>query len=357
MKNYFVRFFPRASTVDAGAGGFSVTVLCVVLFASVHLLFSTGAPAQVPGNSAQGANPHLLTNSPPADAALGPVDWVLVIDTSASMSGHEHGFPNIFPLVQETLQRFLPEIRGDDTLTIIVFDTDSRLVSTIPKSLRSTSDREAVAREINKLVARGAWTHTGATRSKDGLSEVYSRSDKNRPAAIILLSDGHEDVRGIQNPIRIPDAIRLIQDENVPYVFYVSLGATPDPQLQQFLAAINQKAAAIDKKRPTHAFSFNDPGAQGLLENAKKIREAVTALRVSPIDINPQSLGLGLIPPGGNGESSGVEFLCPVPATLRLEMLEVPADVKVEGIPDTLTCGPGQWERVHFIARLGRGAG
>jgi hypothetical protein len=265
------------------------------------------------------------------------------------MSGLERGAPNIFPLVQETLRRFVPEVRDDDNLTIIVFDVTSRVVSAaIPKPVRGHSDREAVIQAINGLVARGPWTHTGAALT-DALKEVYSRPDKNRPAAIILLTDGREDVRGVQNPIRIPDAVRAIRDQDVPYVFYVSLGTEPDPELKSFLAEINKRA-------PGHGLAFDDPGAVNLLDNARKIRKRIEELRIRPLQFKPDVLHLGRLRPGGSARMFSLEFLSPVPATLHLRLLGVPADHNIEGIPEALSCGPEQWKRVQFRVTAGDAA-
>lgn len=290
--------FPRARHISCAAvRAVRWAVLVGVVISAVKY---TAWSQTVERGSAQ-ANPTLLTSSPPAGLGLGPVDWVFVVDTSASMSGREHGAPNIFPLVQNTLTRFVPGIRNDDTLTLIVFDESSRVASAaLPKSLTSRVDREALLALINRLTALGPWTHTGAALT-DALNQVYSRSDENRPAAIILLTDGHEDVRGVRDPIRIPDAIRIIRDEHVPYVFYVSLGTTPDPRIREFLDRINQKAAG-------HGVVFDDPGASHLPKIVAGIRDRVGA----PIQIAPTAVRLGAIRPGTAPHEFSVDVLSPV---------------------------------------------
>ena len=331
------------------AGARRAASILLVIVVVAQLCLAPGAFAQAPGAGGSGSNPRLLTQSPPEDA-LGPVDWVLVVDTSASMAGRERGALNIFPAVQETLRRFVPEIREDDTLTIIVFDETSRIVSaTVPKRLRGLLDREAVVRLINSLSARGLWTHTGAALT-DALKEVYSRPDGSRPAAIILLTDGHEDVRGIKNPIRIPDAIRIIRDQDVPYVFYVSLGTEPDPGVMEFLAEINKKSAGRGR-------SFNDPGASRLLDNAREIRRLMSVTRMRPLQLKPGRLDVGRIRPGGSAKSPPLEVLCPVPASLRLRLLEVPAGLRVAGVPEALACGPQQWGQVRMEVTASDDAG
>jgi hypothetical protein len=319
-------------------------LLQVVLLAT---LISVPHQAQVAQPSAQRAatNPGLLTSHPPADVDLGPVDWIFVIDTSASMSGVGTGAVNIFPQVQDTLRRFVPEIRDGDSMAVFVFDVTSRPI--LKMQIQSDSDRNAIGPLINALDARGARTHTGAALT-DALTEVYSRRDKGRPTAIILLTDGHEDVKGIPNPIRIPDAVNLIRDQDVPYVFYVSLGTTPDPQLSNFLDRINKKAG-------DHGKTFNDPVAKNLLETAKLIRGEMERTRFK-LKIQPGNLELPRLHPGGGGGPYTIEISSSSPAELRLATFNLPPEYFIEGLPETLNVGPEKIQRVQFNVKVGAGA-
>jgi Mg-chelatase subunit ChlD len=325
------------------------TVAPVKLFAVALLAALIYVPhqAQTARLSAQESapNPGLLTNRSPADVTLGPVDWIFVIDTSASMSGVGAGAADIFPRVRETLRQFVPEIRDGDSLAIFVFDVTSHPI--LKMQIRSDSDRNSIGPLINNLVARGARTHTGAALT-DSLNEVYSRQDKGRPAAIILLTDGHEDVKGIQNPIRIPDTIKLIRDEDVPYVFYVSLGTEPDPQLLEFLNRINEKAMA-------HGKAFNDPRAENLFQVVEACRIAMKEPRFQ-LEIHPANLDLPRLRPGGQGGPYSIDISSNKAAKLRLTMVNLPPGYSIEGLPETVDVGPEKIQRVQFTVKVGEGA-
>jgi hypothetical protein len=330
-----------ASANNPPTRAIGVALLWLSLLSAAQLVCPSGLRAQATNAPARREAPTLLTQSPPADSLLGPVDWLLLIDTSASMSGRERGAQDIFPRVQETLRRLVPEIREDDTLTIIVFDEASRIASAeIPKQLRTNSDRKSVVDLIDKLNAKGPWTQTGAALT-DALNEVYARPDKGRPAAIILFTDGKEDVRGIQNPIRIPAAIRIIRDQDVPYVFYVSLGTHPEPDVMAFTDEIN-------KREPGHARVIDDPAARDLPGKMLEIRGIIHQLRIRPLQIKPTALNLGSVRPGTSIRSVPLEFLSPVPATIHLQLLGVPALFGASGLPATLEVGPSKWQSVRL---------
>lgn len=282
-----------------------------------------------------------MTGTEQVQESIAPVDWIFVVDTSASMSGHQRGFSNIFPDVQKALHQFVPEIRNGDGLTVIVFDASSRIVSLdIPKIIRGDYDRKAVDRLIDSLSARGAWTYTGAALT-DALSEVTSRTDRERPAIIILFTDGHEDIDpSIKNPTRIPAAAELIPDKDIPYVFYVSLGTEFDPQLLKFLSTVNGKAAG-------HGIGINDPGAQNLAGKVEEIRKSLIEVRTQP-RFKPPILDLGQIRPGGRKGPVKLELFSPVSAAFRIRPVGVPADHKLEGMPEAIVCDPSHWQSIQF---------
>lgn len=315
-------------------------LLAVALLAA---LICVPHQAQTARPSAQESaqNPRLLTDHPPADVTLGPIDWIFVIDASASMSGVGAGAADIFPRVQETLRQFVPEIRDGDSLAVFVFDVTSRPI--LKMQIRGDSDRNAIGPLIDNLTARGARTHTGAALA-DSLNEVNSRQDKGRPAAIILLTDGHEDVKGIQNPIRIPDTIKLIRDEDVPYVLYVSLGTEPDPQILEFLGGVNEKARG-------HAKASDDPGAENLSKTVEAWRKEIK----TPIELKfePQSLDLPRLRPGGQGGPYWIDISSNKAAKLRLTTVNLPPGYSIEGLPETVDVSPEKIGRVQFTVKVG----
>src|ERR1019366_5317662 len=144
-----------------------------------------------------------------------------------------------------------------------------------------------------------------------------------------LFTDGKEDVRGIQNPIRVPAAIRIIRDQDVPYVFYVSLGTHPEPDVMAFTDEIN-------KKEPGHARVIDDPAARDLPGKMLEIRGIIHQLRIRPMQIKHPALNIGSVRPGTSFRSVPLEFLSPVPAALRLRLLGVPALLGTSGLPATL---------------------
>jgi hypothetical protein len=325
----------RASTAN------HITLLRVALLTVLTFAPSIAGHAQVAQAPIQGQNPQFLTEQPASKVKLGPVDWIFLIDASASMSGSGPGAANIFPHVQETLRRFVSEIQDGDSLMLYVFDATSRLVLKV--QIRGDSDRNQVGPVIDDLIAKGAWTHTGEALAK-ALNEVYSRQDNKRPAAIILLTDGHEDVRGIKNPTRIPDAVKLISDEYVPYVFYVSLGTTADPELLRAVDLIN-------RKKPGRGQVVDDPGAKDLPDEIRRIREDVKPI-LPDIKINRNTLDLGRIRPGGQGGPYSFDISSDKAATVRLMLMNVPAGHYIEGLPDTVDVSQERVQQVTFNVRV-----
>ena len=310
-----------------------------LLLLHLVLLLSLPCSSHSQGQSAEQASPQLLTASPAENVIIEPVDWIFVIDTSASMSGRN----NIFPRVQQTLREFVSAIRDEDTLSVFVFDSTSRLESST--LIKSPTDRDDVIANIDQLTAKGEWTHTGAALS-DALKHVTSRSDPKRKAAIILLTDGKEDVRGIKDPIRISDAIKLIPDKNVPYVFYVSLGTARDPQLSNFIGAINDKT-------PGRGRILDDPRAEELPQLANEVR---TTVRPPALTLQPQSLDLGNLEPGSDGGPYSIDVSSDIQTTLTLAPADLPSEYHLEGLPDTLDAGPRQRQRVTFRLKVGETA-
>lgn len=339
-----IRGFQCTARVTRGNLILRLVFFQMVLLAT--LISSNCSAAQVP--AVQQASPEILTASPTEKrkVRVKPVDWIFIVDTSASMSGVGRGSTNIFPSVKETLREFVSVLRDEDTLTIFVFDSNSRLE--IPETqTKSGADRAGIIERIAPLTAEGKWTHTGDALSK-ALTHVSSRSGPKRTAAIILLTDGKEDVSGIKDPIRIPDAIKLIPDENVPYVFYVSLGTALDPELLKFVDQINQRAKG-------HGRSIEIPGPG-------ELREWTTQIGTTPIDepsrpkIDPKSLDLGEVQPGGEGGPYSFDISSDTKTTLTLEPMGLPAECSIEGLPEKLEVDPRQAQRASFRVKLGSGA-
>lgn len=143
----------------------------------------------------------------------GAVDWIFLVDTSKSMVVET----KVFGEVKESLRTFVREASPGDTVTIYTFDDRARHHTEVTVE----DDRRGLFRSIDDLEAKGNRTHLGAA-IQQGLDYAANLPlDATRTRAIVLFTDGKEDVRGIQNPVPIPANVQLAKDT---FVFFVSLG-------------------------------------------------------------------------------------------------------------------------------------
>lgn len=213
--------------------------------------------------------PHLLTASAQANPK-GEIDWILVVDTSASMRG-VGGTKNIFPSVKNSLNEFVNTARLGDTVTIYSFDTDVTLNAN-DIQITSNPDRGKLKQIITSLQAQGVRTHTGKAVQKalEHSSLLNQRADSlGRTVSIVFMTDGLEDVQGIPNPVSIPSNTQFLrQQECKPYIFFVSLGLEEhEKQLNDFATnpAICGKGQVL-----------RDPGGVRLNQLAQNIRPVLT---------------------------------------------------------------------------------
>jgi Mg-chelatase subunit ChlD len=214
------------------------------------------------------------------------VDWVFVLDTSASMVGIG-GSKNIFSDVQRTLEDFIGKTQDGDTVTLYTFDSDTN-TERGTRLITSNQDRNKLVDDIKKLVANGTRTHTGKAL-KDALdlaANLRKRSAATeRTVSIVLLSDGREDTRGLNNPVQIPDTIKLIP-EDPPYLFYVSLGEY-EPGIKQVQAKFGERYREMR------------PNSRAEIDSAiNEIRRFSIAPPPPEIEVTPASLDFGRIEPG-----------------------------------------------------------
>ena len=128
-----------------------------------HVLIRIVAPAK----------PADLGNIPRA-----PLDLALVIDRSSSMSGRP------IEAALESAIRIVRGLRSDDRVTIVAFDDRIEVV----QPLTAVSDREALARNIKAIDARGSTNLFGGW--EEGVKQLAPFTRKDRIARVILLSDG-----------------------------------------------------------------------------------------------------------------------------------------------------------------------
>ena len=159
---------------------------------------------------------------------LGPVDWIFLVDTSKSMRG-VGGTKDIFGDVKASIDSFVSEANDGDTIAIYAFDRDVRLHSAMDVDAKARIDLRDIVRSLE---AEGNRTHLGAAIAK-GLERAESlrgHNDPTRSRAVVLFTDGKEDVSGIKNPIRIDANVERASDA---FIFFVSMGEH-EPQLDAF---------------------------------------------------------------------------------------------------------------------------
>ncbi len=246
--------------------------------------------------------PALAQTAQPQPEQRGGVDWIFVIDTSASMVG-AGGTKDIFADVKKSLTTFITGVRNGDSVTLYTYDRDTLLRPTVRISDRT--DSRDLLNTVDDLQATGDRTHTGKA-IRDALErarELGERADAaNRRVGIVLMTDGLEDVRGIPNPVSIPSNVSLVP-KNRPYVFVVSLGEQlHEQQLEDFInnPALEGRGEMV-----------RDPGAENVQKLGERIRPLVEATATPtptltpaptpvPIELSasPPSLDFGVVEPG-----------------------------------------------------------
>jgi hypothetical protein len=252
------------------------------------------------------------TDSANGQNARGNVDWIFVLDTSASMHG-AGGSANIFGKVKDAISDFVRTAREGDTLTLYTFDRDTTLRGHIRVS--GEIDKNDLLKIVHDLTSEGDRTYTGKA-IYDALERAIDLQQRPRAAdrtiGIVLFTDGLEDVRGISNPISIPSNIALLP-KSQPYIFFVSVGQAHEAQLESFV-----KDPAMGNRGEV----IRDPGASGIEAVAERIRTTVeTPAPPSPIEltISPQTLSFGTTEPGETS-SRDVELISNVDCRLTITL-------------------------------------
>jgi hypothetical protein len=253
----------------------------------------------------------------------GGIDWIVVVDTSASMRGIG-GTKNIFEQVKTSINEFINTARLGDTITIYSFDKDVTLNAN-EIAITSNPDRGKLKQIISSLPANGIRTHTGKAVQKalQHSAVLNQRADAlGRTVSIVFLTDGLEDVRGIPNPVSIPSSTQLLnQQQCKPYVFFVSLGLEEhEKQLNEFAnnPALCSKGQVL-----------RDPGGVQLNRLAQNIRPVL----IQPqLDANLPSANLQPVLPGTTTKPLNINGISNVNATVNLQ-LEDPSDSGIRLIP------------------------
>jgi von Willebrand factor type A domain len=241
----------------------------------------------------------------------GGIDWILVVDTSASMRG-AGGTKNIFEPVKKSITEFVNTARLGDTVTIYSFDTDVTLKAN-DITINSNPDRGQLKQIISSLQAEGVRTHTGKAVQKalQHSALLNKRADAlGRTVSIVFLTDGLEDVRGITNPVPIPSNTQFLREQQCkPYIFFVSLGLKEhEKQLNDFASnpALCGKGQVL-----------RDPGGVQLNQLAQNIRPALIKPK---LDVNLTTANLPPILPGATTELLNINGISNVNAKVSLQL-------------------------------------
>lgn len=170
---------------------------------------------------------------------LGPVDWIFLVDTSASMRGGAPGSKDIWNDVKLSLESFASEASTGDTVSIYAFDKDVRAIDV-------TSPRD-VTRALIPLEANGEHTYLGLAIEKglEHAASLRARGDATRRQAVVLFTDGKDNPPDVADPVRIGANVDRVGET---FVFFVSMGQH-EPQLDEFATATNGRAMVL--KAPT----------------------------------------------------------------------------------------------------------
>src|ERR1044071_9329840 len=123
----------------------------------------------------------------------GAVDWIFVLDTSASMRG-AGGSRDIFGRVKTSLIQFINSAREGDSVTIYTFDRDAVTRPTV--RISDDNDKRDLINTLNGIEANGDRTHTGLAirEALRRAGELKKRAESShRVGSIVLLTDGIED--------------------------------------------------------------------------------------------------------------------------------------------------------------------
>jgi len=169
---------------------------------------------------------HLKAHSHESEAGAtrAPVDIIAVIDVSGSMA-HK------LPLVQETLLILLDQLKPEDRLAIVTFETHVQVLMALTELTKSGKD--LALRTTNHLAIGGStFLSGGLIQGLDLLSERATSARKNNVASILFLTDG-QATDGITSQAQL---VAIVRDyvTKIPDVFSVNTfgyGADHNPAL------------------------------------------------------------------------------------------------------------------------------
>ncbi|MCR9143120.1 MAG: VWA domain-containing protein [bacterium] len=220
----------------------------------------------------ESTQPYRLIRIFPALAAMalatlvacggGTRDYVLVIDTSGSMSV---GKQKTIQKVRTSMESFMQTVNPGDTVTLLGFDESTRNIGTF--KINSEADRSGPVQAVQNLDAWGSHTYmksmVASVREKVGELE-----GKGRNVIVVIMSDGKDDPppsagknRLQLSEIEAPAADREVNDT---FIYYVSLGKLKDPNLEAELKTLSPSVKTIERKKDSAKGEKSDgSGAKG----------------------------------------------------------------------------------------------
>lgn len=240
----------------------------------------------------------------------GAVDWIFLVDTSKSMRG-VGGTENIFDDVKDSIRTFVRESSEGDSVSIFTFDSGARLQSST--EIRGTA-REDLDTIVDGLQAEGNRTHLGLAIAK-GLeraeSSRASRPDPTRNRAVVLFTDGKEDIHGIPDPVPIRSNIERAGDT---HIFFVSMGEH-EPKLDAFAAATR------------HTTVLRAPTRAAIRTVAQQIRAKLPAPKPPAppaITVSPQTIDFGEVILGQSSEERELTITTDKPVRVDVRLSTAP---------------------------------
>ena len=172
-----------------------------------------------------------------------PQDYILVIDTSGSMSVGER----VIEKIKANIGDFIDDLDEGETITLMGFDSNPRFYRTY--KIQKDADRQRPARKVRSFKAHGAYT------DMDAMLGSVSRVSKKlqvpgRQVVLVVMSDGKDD----PPPWKKRKNLRLEALEKSswfwglweePYIYYVSLGKLHDDKLRKNLTRLAPRVRRI----------------------------------------------------------------------------------------------------------------
>lgn len=185
----------------------------------------------------------------------GGTDWAFVLDVSGSMKGEK------IRVLQRGVVRALQALSPDDRVHVVAFESTARDVT--PGWV--TMDAAGMTQAQKAVMSLRAG---GSTNVFEGLERAYGRLDADRPAGIILVTDGVANT----GPHEYRDLIELAQRYDVRLFTFVMGNSANVTLLEDLATRTGGHAASIS--------ADDDVEGQLLLAQARMSHEALHGIEI-----------------------------------------------------------------------------